>query len=78
MAYVIIGANGCETRAWWGSSPREDKGNKSEGSQYYTRIQTECIERFREIKSSSLSQTNTSRNIIKSSRINIINSLYHR
>ena len=26
VAYVIIGANGCVTRAWWGSSPREDEG----------------------------------------------------
>ena len=26
VAYVIISANGCETRAWWGSSSREDKG----------------------------------------------------
>ena len=46
---------------------------KSKGSQWQMRIQTECIERFREIKSRSLSQTNTSRNILKSSRIIIIN-----
>ena len=51
---------------------------KSKGSQWQMRIQTECIERFREIKSRSLSQTNTSRNIIKSNRIIIINQLYHR
>ena len=26
VVYVIIGSDGYETRAWWGSSPREGKG----------------------------------------------------
>ena len=53
-------------------SQRRQRKN-SKGSQYHLRIQTECIERLRVIKSRSLSQTDTSRNIIKSGRITVTN-----
>ena len=41
-------------------SQRRQRKN-SKGSQYHLRIQTECVERFRRIKSRSLSLTNMSR-----------------
>lgn len=56
-----------------GGRLQEKRRKKAKGSQYDTRIQTECIERFRGIKSRSLGQTNTSINITKSSRIITIN-----
>ena len=61
-----IGANGGVTRAWWGSSPREDKEKVEKKSVSFV----DSNGMHREVLMNKI-KPNTSRNITKSCRIPI-------